>query len=1129
MTSWWRRTRAGGVASCRASIYSAGMGYSARMGWRQASDGPGHTLVRAARLLAVALAWPAAVSAALSMSAGVAALQAAEFRFDGLPLTVPDGFVVEQAAGPALVERPVTIALDDEGRLYVADSSGSNAPLTEQQLDPRHRVWRLEDVDGDGVYDRRTLFADGLMMLQGTLWHDGSLYVCAAPEILRFTDIDGDGVADERVVWHDGQTLTGCGNDLHGPYAGPDGRLYFTKGAFAEQRHDLVDRPGWTTRAAHVFRKRPDGRDLEVVLTGGMDNPVDVAFTATGERLLAATFLQRPADGRRDGVVHAVYGGVYGKDHGVLAGHERTGDLMPVLIHLSAAAACGIHVHSGFGLPRDHAGNAFVCSFNLRSVSRHVLVSDGAGFTARDEPFLTGDSGDFHPTDVIEDADGSLLIVDTGGWYRLCCPSSQLEKPAALGGIYRVRPATTLASRDRDDLRGQTLAWTGVGPEVLVRRLGDPRPVVVDRSMRTLARSADAAVGPLAMAIGDATSAPAARQAAVWTLARIDGDAARAVVRQALGDPAASVRHAAAHVAGLHRDPRAVPALVNLLTGDDAGGLRAAAEALGRIGGAEAVAAVLAACPRAAARPGHRAAAASVGPPDGPGTDRIAEHSLTYALIEAGLAPPVAAAVTDPDPRIRRAAVVAIDQMPLRHPGVVLPEGFVVRDHVVAACRDDDAGLRDAGLWLVSEHPEWADAVAGDVAGLLARITAARAAEPPRVDEADAIIARLARIADQPAIAAAIGASAVTDGTDSTIWAAAIDVMEAARPSSVPDAWVEGVAARLAAGSVAEVRVLAGLALSGPQRDRLRPLLLRIAADPTGLPAACTRAARAAGDPQELPEAVIQRLLAILVSGPTEGGAADVSPLDRAAAAELLAAAPISAEVADRLADACGSLPASDAAVLLAGLTARGGDVVGRAVAALADAARPEGLPRELLSAAIAAVPAEYAAVGRRLLDRVEAARGAEREAFERLVASLPEGDASRGHAVYFSNKSACTTCHALGYAGGRVGPDLTRIGGIRSPRDLLEAIVLPSASFVRSYEPVVVLTTDGRVFAGVLREENAAELMLQTSATATERIPRGMVESIDAGTVSIMPQGYGTLLSPQELADLVAFLGNAK
>ena len=50
-------------------------------------------------------------------------------------------------------------------------------------------------------------------------------------------------------------------------------------------------------------------------MTGGMDNPVDVAFTAAGERIFTATFLNHPQAGRRDGLVHAIYGGVYGKPH----------------------------------------------------------------------------------------------------------------------------------------------------------------------------------------------------------------------------------------------------------------------------------------------------------------------------------------------------------------------------------------------------------------------------------------------------------------------------------------------------------------------------------------------------------------------------------------------------------------------------------------------------------------------------------------------------------------------------------------------------------------------------------------------------------------------------------------------
>ena len=61
------------------------------------------------------------------------------------------------------------------------------------------------------------------------------------PSIWKLTDTNGDGVADQRVEWFQGKTLTGCANDLHGPYLGPDGWIYWCKGAFAQQTYE---RPG---------------------------------------------------------------------------------------------------------------------------------------------------------------------------------------------------------------------------------------------------------------------------------------------------------------------------------------------------------------------------------------------------------------------------------------------------------------------------------------------------------------------------------------------------------------------------------------------------------------------------------------------------------------------------------------------------------------------------------------------------------------------------------------------------------------------------------------------------------------------------------------------------------------------
>ncbi|MFO0808735.1 MAG: hypothetical protein U0746_08950 [Gemmataceae bacterium] len=252
----------------------------------------------------------------------LAAEERTAVRLNGRTYSLPAGFTMELVAGPPLVERPIACDFDDRGRLYVTEASGTNDKVEKQLAEKPHRVLRLEGIGGR--FTKRTVFADKLMLPQGCLWHDGSLYVSAAPSIWKLTDTDGDGVADKREEWYQGGTLTGCANDLHGPYRGRDGWLYWTKGAFAKQTHTLPNGKKFETRAAHIFRAKPDGTGFEPVMTGGMDNPVGIAFTPGGERIFSSTFVQHPAGGKRDGLIHAVYGSVYGKENSATDGHPRT-------------------------------------------------------------------------------------------------------------------------------------------------------------------------------------------------------------------------------------------------------------------------------------------------------------------------------------------------------------------------------------------------------------------------------------------------------------------------------------------------------------------------------------------------------------------------------------------------------------------------------------------------------------------------------------------------------------------------------------------------------------------------------------------------------------------------------------
>ena len=511
-------------------------------------------------------------------------------------LTVPAGFAITLVAGPPMVNRPIAADFDEQGRLYVTDSSGSNDKVEKQLEERPHRIVRLEDRDGDGIYDTSRVFADRMMLPEGAMWFDGSLYVAAPPSIWKLTDTDDDGVADRREEWFAGKTLTFCANDLHGPYLGPDGWIYWTKGAFASQTYERPGKAPLVTRAAHIFRRRPGSALIEPVMTGGMDNPVEVAFTPDGERLFTSTFVEHPQAGRRDALVHAIYGGVYGKPHDVIDGHPQTGDLMPVLSELGAAVPSSLMRYQSRVFGPAYQDNLFVAQFNLQKVTRHVLSPNGATFTAKDTDFVTSTNRDFHPTDVLEDADGSLLVIDTGAWYKLCCPTSQLAKPDVLGGIYRVTRRG--AARPRDP-RGLGLDWPALPAGRLVRALDDPRPAVQQRAIQQLAKTGAGAIGALSAAL-TGTHSVEARRNAVWALSRIDGPDARAAVRAALDDSDPTVRHAALHAAALWRDAGALPQVRAALASKSPAIQRVAAEALGRIGDARAVPDLLAAtAPRA--------------------------------------------------------------------------------------------------------------------------------------------------------------------------------------------------------------------------------------------------------------------------------------------------------------------------------------------------------------------------------------------------------------------------------------------------------------------------------------------------------------------------------------------------
>jgi putative membrane-bound dehydrogenase-like protein len=1009
---------------------------------------------------------------------------------NGHNFTLPEGFEIELAAGPPLVDRPITADFDEQGRLYVAESSGSNEKVNIQLEKKPHRILRLEDTNGDGRFDKRTVFADRVMFPEGTMWLDGSLYVAAPPSIWKFTDTNDDGIADERVEWFQGKTLTGCANDLHGPYAGPDGWIYWCKGAFAQQTYTLPNGKNWSTRASHIFRCRPDGSGLEPVMTGGMDNPVDVIFTNTGERIFSCTFLQNPGGGRRDGLIHAVYGGIYGKDHDPIYEHLWTSpQLMPVLSHLGPAAPCGLARYESSVFGDAYRNNLFTACFNMRKVARTVLSQQGAAYTSRDEDFLVSDHVDFHPTDVLEDADGSLLVVDTGGWYKLCCPTSQIEKPDVLGAIYRVRRKG--AARVQDP-RGLKLAWSKLTSNELVSLLADARPAVQRRAIAALSDQ-----GAKSLAVVDDTlhksESVVVRRNAAWTACQIGTPEALRLLREALNDDDETVRGVALHAISLHRDQESFPSLVELLASKSTFDQRLAAEALGRLGNAKAVPAIL----KAIENETENAP--------------VLDHALTFALIEINSPEATKLGLQSKQPQGRRAALAALDQMAKK---------TLTAEMLLAEIDSTDEALRETAAWIVGRHPEWGGKLVEHYRSRLRKENVTPA-------EQEQLARQLGKLAKSPEIQALLAEVVKDEATAPAASFIALNAMQRAGLAQVPEAWHAALAQHL--GRAKNTRLDAALQTARTlAREKQKPadlmaMLIRLGENAALTPEQRLEALAA------LPTGVLQPS-SDLLHFVRQQLCASESARSRSLAGEVLAKAKLTESQILTVCDDLGSINPLELDSTLKAITQSTSDAVGlKLVEVLQSSPQRTSIPVGLLRQRLAKFGPAVQQQAEKLYGELDAAAQQQKVKLEALLTSLPPGDFRRGQAVFHSAKAACSSCHAIGYAGGRVGPDLTRIGQVRTERDLLESVLFPSNSFVQGYEPTVLVTTDGKTYSGLVRDASPDEVTLITGANQSVRLARGDIEETQLGKLSVMPVGLDGQLSPQQLADLIAYLKSCR
>lgn len=135
------------------------------------------------------------------------------------------------------------------------------------------------------------------------------------------------------------------------------------------------------------------------------------------------------------------------------------------------------------------------------------------------------------------------------------------------------------------------------------------------------------------------------------------------------------------------------------------------------------------------------------------------------------------------------------------------------------------------------------------------------------------------------------------------------------------------------------------------------------------------------------------------------------------------------------------------------------------------------------------------------------------------------DGSIARGEEVYRRTDLACMACHAIGGAGGQVGPDLRSLGASAPLDYVIQALLDPQASIKEGYEITSVTKNDGSSTAGVLLRETGTELLLRDAANVEHRVPLSQVQSRTRSPISLMPPGLTATLREDELVDLLAFL----
>lgn len=900
---------------------------------------------------------------------------------------LPPGFELINAVPAGMVAHPTLGCVDAQGRLFVGDSPGVAWGVGQHEKERAGRIVMLEDRDGDGVFDRSTVFADRLTVPKGACWANGALYVASPPGIWKFTDVDGDGVAEKRALLVGGFQWSANGADVHGPWLHPDGRLYWTHG---RKGHDVKQQDGTLVHkgmASGVWSMRLDGSDVRWHSLICGDNPTGLAFAPTGE--IFGTCNLYNGVPRHDTIGQWQLGGIYTRPDWlhIVADQLRTHEKMPLVANLGhmVPSGCALWSRANELAPALAASpenlQLMVSLYNSQKVIRLELQKEGAGYRASEQEFLSLTKTGAHLTDVVEAPDGSLLVLDTGTWYPHC-PSSLLNSANVPGGIYRVRPIKPVALAP-----AKPSPYRELTDDDIARDLGSADPAVARRACEQL------------------------------TFRMVGTPAARAALLELLDKPLdAFLEHAAEYAA-----------------------MKTQAFGVGQL--------------KASTSPRQQARLL-----------RILSQVVTKPEDLATVYDFAATALDAAEPALAANAVAALGKAPDADARV----GKVFTDWLAASALSDrrlrafeQLGTTLAGGPRVAEALTVALSKQGPVSQVALKAIAGSTGKLPEQQWRPALLALLG-VDPSPVLFEAI-ARVKHRSFDARLNAFAA---EKTRPTAL------------------RLRALLALSDAG---SKLSPaafdLLLELLAD-AGQAGPRIEAARRLAEAQ-LSDAQLDRFLPILMQ-----------------------AGPI--EQADFLRNQRKYTPEQ-----------------GKRIAkAFAQSPQLGTLQPDEVRVAFAKWPRPVFEVMEPAFNAALAATEAKKSKLDALAQeAVRSGRPEAGAKHFASGKGACLACHQVGEVGRAIGPNLSRIGAIRTERELIESILFPSNTLARDYELHAVVTADARNHVGLIKSRGPDGLVLMDAAGQLQTLPTATVVSETQLETSLMPGGLDAAFTPAELADLVAWL----